>query len=145
MFKKLASSTAVLILAATVVTGCGSSKMSTEETCNYINDQAKEKGLKEKIQTASTNVVTGDTEGLETVFDEFSSLLKDAAGKTEDSKLADALNAAVEQTDTMVDVMADDSLSLEEKTTKVQEIDTAETTELTDYLDTACPNMDALS
>ena len=144
MFKKIAATAAVLTLAATVMTGCGSSKMSTEETCTYINDQAKEKGLKEKMEAAGTKMVSGDTEGFKSTVGEFTSLMQEAASKTEDDKLADALNASVEQTNKMVDLMADESLSLEEKSTKVQELDTAETKDKTAYLDTACPNMDAL-
>jgi len=142
LFKKIATSAAVLALTATVMTGCGSSKMSTEETCTYINDQAKEKGLKEKMQAAGTKMLSGDTEGLKSSVGEFTSLMEHAAAKTEDSKLTDALNASVEQTNKMVDLMSDDSLDLQEKSTKIQELDTAETKEKTAYLDTACPDID---
>ncbi|MGH3653401.1 hypothetical protein [Glutamicibacter sp.] len=146
MLKKIAASAAVLTLASLMLTGCGAGKMSTEDTCTFINDQVAERGLQEKAEDSSAEVLAGDTSAYAEIMDEFDSILGEAADNTKDNKLATSLNAASEQTKKMAGLMAEgNSSNLMEISQKIAELDTAEAAEATEYLNTACPDMDSFS
>lgn len=143
MLKKISASAAVLAIAGTVLTGC-SGKLSTEETCNYINDQAQEQNLKQKMTDAGSAIATGDATKFRDATAELASVMKDAAGKTSDEKLADALTRSADLSNKMAEAMGDDSLDLVAMAAKMQEFQTPEFTEASTYLTTACPSMPAL-
>ncbi|WP_159609939.1 hypothetical protein [Glutamicibacter sp. JC586] len=142
MLKKIVTTAAVVALASSALTGCSSGKLSTEESCTFMNDKAKELGLKDKMEGATNQLATGNTDSYSSVMDEVTNIMKDAAEKTEDDKLADALNAAVEDANKAQAILTDEKLSLQEKSVKIQESQSQDSEDKMAYLDQACPNMD---
>ncbi|MGV2853428.1 hypothetical protein ACNPON_05970 [Glutamicibacter sp. AGC13] len=146
MSKKFAASAAALTLASVMLTGCSAGKLSTEETCVYINDQVAERGLQKKAEDSSAELLAGDTSAYAEIMNEFDSILGEAAENTKDNKLATSLNAASEQTKKMAGLMAEgNSSNMMEISQQIAELDTAEASEATEYLNTACPDMDSFS
>ncbi|MCS3491194.1 DNA-binding GntR family transcriptional regulator [Arthrobacter sp. JUb119] len=146
MLKKFAASSAALTLASVMLTGCSAGKMSTEETCVYINDQVAERELQKKAEDSSAALLAGDTSAYAEIMNEFDSILGEAAENTKDNKLATSLNAASEQTKKMAGLMAEgNSSNMMEISQKIAELDTTEASEATEYLNTACPDMDSFS
>lgn len=144
MFKKIAASAAVLAIAVTALTGC-SSKLSTEETCTYINDQAAEKNLKQTMAEASASLMGGDTDGFKKVMDEFSGVLNDASSKTSDKQLSEALKSVTKQNDEIAKVMAEAGSDLTAQMDKINALSSEEYEKAGEYLDKACPSMSALN
>ena len=144
MIKKISATAAVIVLAATALTGC-SSKLSAADTCAYINDQAKEQGLAEQIKSSQASVMTGDFAKLAEPMGSLVSILSDAADKTDDDKLAEALNATADQSQKMVDLLKEKDMNIMSLSEKMNELTDAEgMEEYGDYLENTCPDMDAL-
>ncbi|MBM7769088.1 hypothetical protein [Glutamicibacter nicotianae] len=146
MLKKFAAPAAALAIASLMLTGCGDGKMSTEDTCAFISDQVAERELQKKADDSSAKLMAGDTSAYVEVMHEFDAILGEAAEKTKDNKLAASLNAAAGQNKEMADLLAEtDGTNMMEISQKVAELDTAEASESTEYLNTACPDMDSFS
>jgi len=146
MLKKVAASAAVLTLAATVITGCSSGKLNTEETCSYVSDQVAEKDLLHKADDLSEQLIAGETKDYAKIMDEFDAILVDAASKTKDKKLVDALTAASQQSQEISKLMAQGtSENVTEISEKISALDTDDAAEATAYLDEACPDMESFS
>jgi len=146
MLKKVAASAAVLTLAATVITGCSSGKLNTEETCSYVSDQVAEKDLLHKADDLSEQLIAGETKDYAKIMDEFDAILVDAASKTKDKKLVDALAAASQQSQEISKLMAQGtSENVTEISEKISALDTDDAAEATAYLDEACPDMESFS
>lgn len=146
MLKKFAAPAAALALASLMLTGCGAGKMSTEDTCSFINDQVVQRDLQKKADDSSAKLMVGETSAYVEVMHEFNAILGEAADNTKDSKLATSLNAAAGQNKEMADLLAEaDGTNMMEISQKVAELDTAEASEATEYLNTACPDMDSFS
>ncbi|MGQ3384124.1 hypothetical protein [Glutamicibacter sp. TV12E] len=146
MLKKVAASAAVLTLAATAITGCSSGKLKTEETCSYINDQVAEKDLLHKADDLSEQLIAGETKDYAKIMDEFDAILVDAASKTKDKKLVDALTAASQQSQEISKLMAQGTKeNVTEISEKISALDTDDAAEATAYLDEACPDMESFS
>ena len=143
MLKKIAACAAVLAVSITALTGC-SGKLSTEETCTYLNDKAAEQNLNQKMKEASTALISGDTAKFKDTTTEAASLLQDVADRTSDDKLADALKLSADMTHKMAEAMAADGHSLMDMADKLEEFDTPELTAAEEYMHTACPSMPAL-
>lgn len=146
MLKKVAASAAVLTLAATVITGCSSGKLNTEDTCSFISVQVVEKGLQQKADDVSEQLIAGETKDYAKIMDEFGAILVDAASQSKDKKFVDALNAASQQNQEVSRLMAQGtSANATEISEKIFALDTDEASEATAYLDEACPGMDSFS
>lgn len=146
MLKKFAAPAAALALASLMLTGCGDEKMSTEDTCAFINDQVAERELQKKADDSSAKLMAGDTSAYVEVMHEFDAILGEAAEKTKDNKLAVSLNAAAGQNKEMAGLLAEaDGSNMMEISQKAAKLDTAEASEATEYLNTACPDMDSFS
>jgi len=144
MIKKISAAAAIVLLSATALTGC-SSKLSAADTCTYINDEAKKADLQTKLTEATQSIATGNFEKMAEPMGEFTKILNDAAGKTEDTKLADALKATATQTDEMMKVVSDKNLDIMAMGEKINELEkSGNLEEQTKYLSETCPNMDAL-
>lgn len=144
MFKKIAATAAIAFLSATVLTGC-SGKMSADETCTYINEQVKEKELDKKLDEAGAQLMSGDTEGYAATAKELEAVMADAAGKTEDEKFAQALDAVASQSKEMVAIIEESDGDLMKMSEKAQAMDTEKAEEATSYLDEVCPNVGGLN
>jgi len=146
MLKKVAASAAVLTLAAMAITGCSSGKLNTEETCSYVSDQVAEKDLLHKADDLSERLIAGETKDYAKIMDEFDAILVDAASKTKDKKLVDALAAASQQSQEISKLMAQGtSENVTEISEKISALDTDDAAEATAYLDEACPDMESFS
>ena len=146
MLKKFAAPAAALALASLMLTGCGDGKMSTEDTCAFINDQVAERELQKKADDSSAKLMAGDTSAYVEVMHEFDAILGEAAEKTKDNKLAVSLNAAAGQNKEMAGLLAEaDGSNMMEISQKAAKLDTVEASEATEYLNTACPDMDSFS
>ncbi|WP_458313107.1 hypothetical protein [Glutamicibacter nicotianae] len=146
MLKKFAAPAAALALASLMLTGCGDGKMSTEDTCAFINDQVAERELQKKADDSSAKLMAGDTSAYVEVMHEFDAILGEAAEKTKDNKLAVSLNAAAGQNKEMAGLLAEaDGSNMMEISQKAAKLDTAEASEAIEYLNTACPDMDSFS
>ncbi|MGZ2223203.1 hypothetical protein ACXHJ4_03510 [Glutamicibacter nicotianae] len=144
--KKFAAPAAALALASLMLTGCGDGKMSTEDTCAFINDQVAERELQKKADDSSAKLMAGDTSAYVEVMHEFDAILGEAAEKTKDNKLAVSLNAAAGQNKEMAGLLAEaDGSNMMEISQKAAKLDTAEASEAIEYLNTACPDMDSFS
>jgi len=146
MIKKVAAATAVLGLAATVLVGCASGKLNTQDTCDYVNEQVAIKQLLQKSEDVSEDLIAGDMTGYSLVIDEYSGILNDAAEKTKDKKLAKALHATAEQSNQVSAVMAEGTSSnvaqTDQKLTALEDQDVSEATE---YLGVKCPELESFS
>src|SRR5690606_7808282 len=146
MLKKVAASVAVLTLAATVITGCSSGKLDTEETCSFINDQVAEQNLLQKAEDLSEKLIAVNIKDNDKLNDEFTAILIDAESKAKDTRLVDALSAASVQNREVSKLMAqgngENSAEINEQ---LAALDTDEASETTAYLDEACPNMDSFN
>ncbi|UYQ76563.1 hypothetical protein OF385_11010 [Glutamicibacter sp. JL.03c] len=146
MLKKVAASAAALTLAATVITGCSSGKLNTEDTCSFISVQVIEKDLQQKADDVSEQLMAGETKDYAKIIDEFNAILGDAASQTKDKKLVEALTAASEQNQEVFKLMAQGtSQNAAEISMKLSALETDEDSEATAYLDEACPGMDSFS
>jgi len=141
MLKKIGVTAAVIALGLSTLTGCASGKLSTEETCTLLLDKAKDLSLTEKTEGAVQDVLNGNNENFKSAMDEVSASLQEAADKTEDEKLAQALQVSIDQNNQMIEIMTDKGLTLMEKTSKIQNAGPAENSEKMAYLDTACPGL----
>lgn len=138
--------TAVLSLVATVLVGCASGKLNTQDTCDYVNEQVAIKQLPQKSEDVSEDLIAGDMKGYSLVIDEYSGILTDAAEKTKDKKLAKALHATAEQSKQVSAVMAQGTSSnvaqTDQKLTALEDQDVSEETE---YLGIKCPELESFS
>lgn len=141
MLKKIGVTAAVIALGISTLTGCASGKLSTEETCKLLLDKAKDLSLTEKTEGAVQDVLNGNNENFKSAMDEVSDSLQEAADKTEDEKLTQALQVSIDQNNQMIEIMTDKELTLMEKTSKIQNADTAENSEKMAYVDTARPGL----
>lgn len=144
MLKKIGSTAAVIALGLSALTGCSSGKLTTEETCGWLLDQAKEQALAEKTEAAMQDMLSGDEEGFKSAMEEINAYMQVAADKTDDEKLAEALQVSADQNKQMIEVMVDEDLTLMEKSSKVQAMGTTAESEKMAYVDTACPNLQEL-
>lgn len=143
MHKKIGVSAAVIALGLSMLTGCSSGKLSTEETCTLLTEKAKELDLANKTESALQDILAGDDESFTAAMNEVTAYLQEAADKTKDQKLAEALQVSIKQNNQMVDLLSDKDLSLADKISKTQ-TNTAEDTEKMAYVSTACPELDEL-
>lgn len=146
MIKKVSATLALLALSATIVTGCSSDKLKTEATCDYINEQVIEKQLLERSDQMSEDIIDGNTKAYAGIIDEFSSILSDAAEKTNDKKLAKSLLAAADQNTQIAAVMATGtSANVFEIDQKLTALEDQNASEDTDLLSEKCPYMQNFS
>lgn len=146
MIKKVAAATAVLSLAATVLVGCASGKLNTQETCDYVNEQVAIKQLLQKSEDVSEDLMAGDMKGYSLVIDEYSGILNDAAEKTKDKKLAKTLHATAEQSNQVSAVMAQGTSSNVAQTDqKLTALEDQAASEETEYLGIKCPELESFS
>lgn len=143
MHKKIVVSAAVFPLGLSMLTGCSSGKLSTEETCTLLTEKAKELDLANKTESAVQDILAGDDESFTAAINEVTAFLQEAADTTKDQKLAEALQVSINQNNQMVDLLSDKDLSLADKISKTQS-NTAEDTEKMAYVSTACPELDEL-
>ncbi|KSU67198.1 hypothetical protein AS038_05400 [Arthrobacter sp. NIO-1057] len=143
MHKKIVVSAAVIALGLSMLTGCSSGKLSTEETCTLLTEKAKELDLANKTESAVQDILAGDDESFTAAINEVTAFLQEAADKTKDQKLAEALQVSIKQNNQMVDLLSDKDLSLADKISKTQS-NTVEDTEKMAYVSTACPELDEL-
>lgn len=143
MHKKIVVSAAVFALGLSMLTGCSSGKLSTEETCTLLTEKAKELDLANKTESAVQDILAGDDESFTAAINEVTAFLQEAADTTKDQKLAEALQVSINQNNQMVDLLSDKDLSLADKISKTQS-NTAEDTEKMAYVSTACPELDEL-
>ncbi|WP_345470168.1 hypothetical protein QMQ05_11465 [Glutamicibacter ectropisis] len=136
-------SAAVFALGLSMLTGCSSGKLSTEETCTLLTEKAKELDLANKTESAVQDILAGDDESFTAAINEVTAFLQEAADTTKDQKLAEALQVSINQNNQMVDLLSDKDLSLADKISKTQS-NTAEDTEKMAYVSTACPELDEL-
>ncbi|WP_141686254.1 hypothetical protein [Arthrobacter sp. NIO-1057] len=136
-------SAAVIALGLSMLTGCSSGKLSTEETCTLLTEKAKELDLANKTESAVQDILAGDDESFTAAINEVTAFLQEAADKTKDQKLAEALQVSIKQNNQMVDLLSDKDLSLADKISKTQS-NTVEDTEKMAYVSTACPELDEL-
>ena len=146
MLKKVAASTAVLALLNVSLASCSSGKLTTQETCNFINGQVAEKNLEQKADDVSEQVFAGDTKEYARIMNEFEAILTDAASRSKDQKLVDALNATATQNHEAAELMAQGtSENVTEISEKIAALETDEASEATAYLDESCPDMASFS
>ncbi|TAP27864.1 hypothetical protein [Arthrobacter sp. S41] len=146
MIKKVAAATAVLSLTATVLVGCASGKLNTQDTCDYVNEQVAIKQLLQKSEDVSEDLIAGDMKGYSLVIDEYSGILNDAAEKTKDKKLAKALHATAEQSNQVSAVMAEGTSSNVAQTDqKLTALEDQAASEETEYLGIKCPELESFS
>jgi len=144
MLKKIGATAAVIALGLSTLSGCSAGKLSTEETCTWLLDKGRELSLAEKTEGALQDVITGDDENFKTAMEEVSAYLQEAADKTEDEKLAEALQVSIDQNSQMIEIMSDEDLTLAEKTSKLQGAGSATDSGKMAYVNTACPNLSEL-
>lgn len=143
MFRKFSAATALFCLGLTALTGC-SGKLSTEETCDYLNQQIKEREINMKFETGDIKLAKGETGDYESALEEFDAMLKDTAGKTGDKQLQESLISAAGQSTSALKILADDSSDFEAQMESISELNTASQQQNTEYLGTACPNLDSV-
>ncbi|WP_347037617.1 hypothetical protein AAHB37_12735 [Glutamicibacter halophytocola] len=141
MLKKIGVTTAVIALGLSALTGCSSGKLSTEETCTLLTDKAKELSLAETTDSAVQDMLDGDGDSFKAKMAEVTAFLREASDKTEDEKLAEALQVSIDQNNQMIELMTDNDLTLMEKSSRVQGLSTAEDSKTMDYVSTACSGL----
>ncbi|WP_334123769.1 hypothetical protein [Glutamicibacter sp.] len=146
MLKKVAANTTVLALLTLSLASCSSGKLTTQETCNYINGQVAEKNLEQKADDVSEQVFAGETKEYAKIMNEFEAILTEGASRSKDKKLVDALNAASAQNHEAAELMAQGtSENVTEISEKIAALETDEASEATAYLDESCPDMASFS
>ena len=144
MLKKISSTLAVTVLAATALTGC-SAKLSVADTCSYINDQIKERDIAAQIQQAQEDSSSAGLSASAKPIKALGELMADAAKKTEDDKLAEALNATAEQHSKTAEILSEKDVNVMTLSDKLnQAVDMDAMDEYGEYLDQTCPDVDAL-
>ncbi|WP_159609941.1 hypothetical protein [Glutamicibacter sp. JC586] len=142
--KRTGTTIAVLSLVIAGLTACAPEKLSTEETCTYLNDKGKEADIAQKLDEAGAKSYAGDFETVKASYEEYSAILKDSAGKTEDTQLADAMNAAAGYGNQLSEILTSEDLSMMEKSSQAQALNTADARQRLAYMDEACPNLDGV-
>lgn len=138
MIKKFTTAAAVALLAATALTGCGSGKLSTEDTCALISERFGEIQLDQRTEDSSPTPMDGDlTENISIMTDR-ALVLAEAAEKTKDENLKQALNAAAGNDTKMAQILANKELSAEEKSEHLMELQTPRLLEAQETYGTIC-------
>lgn len=144
MLKKIFATGAVLTICVASMTGCANDKLSAEETCGLLVEKAKDSGLVQKMDDATTAAATGDYEQLKMVREELNSLFSEAADKTEDQELAKALKLNISLTDDVMEIIADENVDLTAKGQKISELETPEYKQANEYMEKTCPDFNEL-
>lgn len=138
MFNKITASAAVLAIAAISLTGC-SSKLSTEETCKFIEDQVIEKNLNKVMEDASTDLMRGKTEPYMAAAKQLNAVFDEAGSKTKDEQFRETLASAVKQNNEIAAVYAESNPDPYAEMKKIDELsDTEEYRKASEYMGTAC-------
>lgn len=124
--------------------------MDVAETCQYIVDEATETNLINRFDTAveaqlevlTNPLATGDPGGLQQINAEYSELMSQAAEKSADSAMSEALIFTKDQTEQYIALMLDENLSTYELQNKAGALSTtAEAQKNSAYLASACPDL----
>lgn len=124
MIKKFTTAAAVALLAATALTGCGSGKLSTEDTCALISERFGEIQLDQRTEDSSPTPMDGDLTENISIMTDSALVLAEAAEKTKDENLKQALNAAAGNDTKMAQILANKELSGDDKSEQLMALQT---------------------
>lgn len=138
MIKKFSIAATVALLATTALTGCGSGKLSAEDTCALINSRFGEIQLDQRIENSSLTRLDGDLSEDISIMNDRALVYAEAAEKTKDENLKQALTAVGGHDIKMAQLLANKDLSAEEKSEQLTALQTPEFFEAHDTYGTTC-------
>lgn len=138
MIKKFSSVAAVTLLAATALSGCGTEKLSTEDTCILINGRFDEFQLDQRIEDSSPTPLEENNSENISIMSDRALVFAEAAEKTKDEQLKQALIAVGGNDTKTAQVMANKDLSAEEKSEQLMALQTPQLLEALETYGTTC-------
>ncbi|MGP5256577.1 hypothetical protein ACX5K5_11375 [Glutamicibacter bergerei] len=138
MIKKFSTAAAVTLLTATALSGCGSGKLSAEETCALIISRFGEIQLNQRIENSSPTPLDEDLTEDISIMSDRALVLSEAAEKTKDEDLKQALIAVGGNDSKTAQLLANKDLSAEEKSEHLMELQTPRLLEAQETYGTIC-------
>ncbi|MGO2618457.1 MAG: hypothetical protein ACTH82_00040 [Glutamicibacter ardleyensis] len=138
MIKKFTTAAAVTLLTATALSGCGSGKLSAEDTCALIISRFGEIQLNQRIENSSPTPLDEDLTEDISIMSDRALVLSEAAEKTKDEDLKQALIAVGGNDSKTAQLLANKDLSAEEKSEHLMELQTPRLLEAQETYGTIC-------
>ena len=138
MIKKFSTAAAVTLLTATALSGCGSGKLSAEDTCALIISRFGEIQLNQRIENSSPTPLDEDLTEDISIMSERALVLSEAAEKTKDEDLKQALIAVGGNDSKTAQLLTNKDLSAEEKSEHLMELQTPRLLEAQETYGTIC-------
>ncbi|MGP4990039.1 hypothetical protein ACTXIX_06040 [Glutamicibacter ardleyensis] len=138
MIKKFSTAAAVTLLTATALSGCGSGKLSAEDTCALIISRFGEIQLNQRIENSSPTPLDEDLTEDISIMSDRALVLSEAAEKTKDEDLKQALIAVGGNDSKTAQLLANKDLSAEEKSEHLMELQTPRLLEAQETYGTIC-------
>lgn len=138
MIKKFSTAAAVTLLTATALSGCGSGKLSAEDTCALIISRFGEIQLNQRIENSSPTPLDEDLTDDISIMSDRALVLSEAAEKTKDEDLKQALIAVGGNDSKTAQLLANKDLSAEEKSEHLMELQTPRLLEAQETYGTIC-------
>lgn len=138
MIKKFSTAAAVTLLTATALSGCGSGKLSAEDTCALIISRFGEIQLNQRIENSSPTPLDEDLTEDISIMSDRALVLSEAAEKTKDEDLKQALIAVGDNDSKTAQLLANKDLSAEEKSEHLMELQTPRLLEAQETYGTIC-------
>ena len=138
MIKKFSTAAAVTLLTATALSGCGSGKLSAEDTCALIISRFGEIQLNQRIENSSPTPLDEDLTEDISIMSDRALVLSEAAEKTKDEDLKQALIAVGGNDSKTAQLLTNKDLSAEEKSEHLMELQTPRLLEAQETYGTIC-------
>lgn len=138
MIKKFSTAAAVTLLTATALSGCGSGKLSAEDTCALIISRFGEIQLNQRIENSSPTPLDEDLTEDISIMSDRALVLSEAAEKTKDEDLKQALIAVGGNDSKTAQLLANKDLSAEEKSEQLMALQSPELLEAQETYGTTC-------
>ncbi|WP_404286193.1 hypothetical protein [Glutamicibacter arilaitensis] len=134
-FTRMTAISAIALAATFSLGACAEKPLSTEEACQEIINQVKEQNLETDASSSLGDTVEQGKK--------ISAIFRSVANQAEAEFSAD-LVALADNTDEVIAVVSDGSLSTQQMQVKMSLLDTEENRALSDKLETTCPGLSDL-
>lgn len=144
MIKKATAAVGIILLPATLLTGC-SSKLTAADTCSYIIDSAHQSGLDQRLIGLNAALTSEDYGSAAAPLADYGQLLLDAADQSEDEELAESLNTVASWSKSTSVVLGDGTLNSSSKVEKTMTLAADQNLQKqAKHLYSVCPGLDYL-